>query len=190
MSNSTGVFISNKKTNELITNSLSGGAKKKGSKKGSKKSSKKGSKKGSKKSQKGGAHTMNVDMEVLMGRSKKSSKKASKKVSKKASKKASKKGSKKNSRLGRSLPEAIVKGNLFKDYVKQNFDIPSGPILFKFAYKLWNKIKTSNPTYTPQQLLDASKELFQQEKKKGNLEKILEESKAEIEMKKKNKNNK
>lgn len=76
-----------------------------------------------------------------------------------------------------NLPDIIVKQKLFKDYVKQNFNVYSGNLFF--IDNFWNYIKTVNPNFTPQQLLDESKNLFQYKKKNENFERILKESKAE-----------
>ena len=41
---------------------------------------------------------------------------------------------------------------------------------------IWNKFKASNPTATPDELLNGSMDLYNQHKKKGELEKMYKEA--------------
>ena len=156
-----------KKGSKKLIEDILGGAKKV-MKKASKKSSKKASKKGSKKMQGGG---ILVEHEIAGG--KKSSKKASKKGSKKSSKK-----------MGRELPPAIVKGNEFKEFVQKEMNLKGGPVLMTFSYMLWNKFKASNPNATPDELFKGAMDIYNQEKKKGNLENLYKEAEKKFEEKK------
>ena len=142
-----------------------------GAKKGSKKSSKKGSKKGSKKMS-GGAY------EVEMARSK---------VSKKGSKKGSKKSSKK---MGRELPPAIVMGNKFKEHVQKDMNLKGGPVLMTFSYMIWNEFKGKNANASPDELFKGAMNLYNEYKKKGELQNMYKEAEKRFAEKKAAKKNK
>lgn len=179
MSNTPSVFISKQKTNDLMQNALLSG----GAKKASKKASKKKSKKVSKKPQKGGTHDMNLDMQVLLGRSKNHKKTASKKSGSKKSgskKSGSKKAKSKKSsskKLSRGLPEAIIQFNKFKKYIQDDLKISGGRGVMMIGGHYWRKAKENNPTATPDKLFEESKQLYLTDKKNGNLEKIIEQTK-------------
>ena len=116
---------------------------------------------------------------------KKSSKKASKKASKKSSKKSSKKASKKSLKGGKVDP--LAKYREWVAFVQSDFKLKGGPLTNTFAAYFRNKAKAKKPNGSQDELNNLAKEIYNSEKKAGNLDKLYKQVEASFKEKKEKK---
>ena len=94
------------------------------------------------------------------------------------------KGGKGKKKRHRELPPAIVKGNEFKEYVQKDMNLKGGPVLMNFSYMIWNEFKGKNPTVTPDELFKGTMNLYNEYKKKGELQNMYKQAEKKFEEKK------
>ena len=100
------------------------------------------------------------------------------------------KGGKGKKKRYRELPPAIVMGNKFKEYVQKDMNLKGGPVLITFSYMIWNEFKGKNTNASLDELFKGAMNLYNEYKKKGELQNMYKEAEKRFAEKKAAKKNK